>query len=457
MQTTSSIAPASATRVNLGPLPTAFSPPSDCTSLRYINNNVVFMGAAIGYGCYEVHTSTMPCIAEDTSKRDGVARCTLDIHGMDAGGGFCQSLPSSSPNEACMVMTSISHRDFSLTQSCYPPKFASFLAPTDYDIGKWASQPPIYSPGLACPSGYSPTCTIERIEGVTNSVATATATNADNVIWSMLNDGETAIGCCPSNYACDPNSPHLCISTPHLGDIIALTNEVSCSSGATASQNPTALTAEAIRILLVRSSDPTSSLSSSSTNNPSPGKAPQNGEKIAIGVAVPLAVIPIGAVVFYLLRRRRRLRKQVSDQEGLAEGDNSGSGQKAELPGSISGAISGPKGVAYQKPELDNMAITILPELAGDPPCDTIQELHGNSITVTPTATTTTTTVSKPHGPVSDSAIGEDGQNNPIGALSGADPGSTSELGLWNWNNSDTLSGTNESSEHPAADGHHSN
>lgn len=201
MQTTSLIASASATRVNLGPLPTTFSPPSDCTSLRFINRNVVFMGAAIGYGCYEVRTSTMPCIAEDTNKpnkRDGVARCTLDIHGMGTVGGFCQSPPSTNPSEACMVMTSISHSDFSLTQSCYPPKFASFFTSTDYDIGKWASQPPIYSPGLACPPGYSPTCTIERIEGVTNSVTTTTATNADNIIWSMLNDGETAIGCCPS-------------------------------------------------------------------------------------------------------------------------------------------------------------------------------------------------------------------------------------------------------------------
>lgn len=239
-----------------------------------------------------------------------------------------------------------------------------------------------------------------------------------------------------------------------MGDIIAITSGVSCSSGITASQTPTALTAEAIRILLVRSSDPPSSVSSSSTNNPSPGKASQIGETIAIGVAVPLVVILIGAVAFYFLRRRKRLRKHISDREGLAEGDDSGSGQKAELPGSIAGAILGPKGVAFQKPELDNMAVTILPELAGDPHCDTVQELHGNSITVTPTDTTTP--VSKPPGPVSHSIVGED-QQSPIGALSGADPGSTSELGLWNWNNFDTLSGSNESSEHPAADGHHSN
>ncbi|KAK1246544.1 LOW QUALITY PROTEIN: hypothetical protein MKX08_000346 [Trichoderma sp. CBMAI-0020] len=439
MQTTSSIAPASATRVNLGPLPTAFSPPSDCTSLRFINRNVVFMGAAIGYGCYEVHTSTMPCIAEDTSKRDGTTRCTLDIHGMDSSGGFCQSLSTANPND-CLVMTSISHRDFSLTQSCYPPKFASFPTLTDYDIGEWTSQPPIYSPGLACPSGYSPTCTIERIKGVTDSTTTTTAANAYNVIWSMLNDGETAIGCCPSNYACDPNSPHLCISTPQSGDIIALTSGVSCSSGMTASQNPTALTAEAMRILLVRSSDPTSSLNSSSTNNPSSGKASRNGESIAIGVAVSLAIITICAVAFYFLRRKdygnRYPIKKFSSKETTQN-----SGQKAELPGSISGAISGPKGVALQKPEFDNMAITILPELAGDPRWDTIQELHGNSITVTPTATTTP--VSEPQGPVSHSIVGED-QHSPTGALSGADPGSTSELGLWNRNNFDTLGGSNE-------------
>lgn len=252
-----------------------------------------------------------------------------------------------------------------------------------------------------------------------------------------------------SNYACDPNSPHLCISTPHLGDIIQVTNGISCSSGTAASQSSTALTAEALRIQL---NDPTSSLSSSWTNNPSSGKASNNGEKIAIGVAVPLTVILLGTVAFDLLRRRKRLRKQISDQEVLTEGGNSGSGQKAELPGSTAAAISGPKGIAYQKPELDNMAVTILPELAGDPPCDTIQELHGNSITVTPTDTTTP--ASKPRGPVSHSTVGED-QQNSVGALSSMDLSSTSELGLWNRNNFDTLSGSNKSSEHPATNAQH--
>lgn len=200
MQSTSSTASASATRVNLGPLPTTFSPPSNCTSLRFINDNVVFMGAAIGYGCYEMQSSTGPCTAESKApgKRDGVLPCPLDMSGEDVGGGLCQSLPPGNPSEACTTTRSISHRDFSLTQSCYPPKFASSFFPTDYDTGKWTSQPPIYSPGLACPSGYLPTCTIERIKGATESAAATTAANANNVIWSMLNDGETAIGCCPS-------------------------------------------------------------------------------------------------------------------------------------------------------------------------------------------------------------------------------------------------------------------
>jgi hypothetical protein len=43
-----------------------------------------------------------------------------------------------------------------------------------------------------------PKCTVERIKGVPNSATTATAANANNVIWSMLNDGETAVGYCPS-------------------------------------------------------------------------------------------------------------------------------------------------------------------------------------------------------------------------------------------------------------------
>lgn len=198
MQATST---ATATRVNLGPLTTTFSPPGDCTSLRFINENVVFMGAAIGYGCYEVQWSSAPCTT-DSGILPPIHICptaqtiTVDVLGSTIVWSCQPSQTGTQSVSFCAVKSTSANRDFSLTQSCYPPNFASSFKPTSYDTGKWSSHPPIYSPGLACPSGYLPTCTVERIKGSTNSAAAAT--NANNVIWSLLNEGEIAIGCCPS-------------------------------------------------------------------------------------------------------------------------------------------------------------------------------------------------------------------------------------------------------------------
>lgn len=254
-----------------------------------------------------------------------------------------------------------------------------------------------------------------------------------------------------SNYACDPNSPHLCISTPPPGDIIAVTDGISCSSGTAASASPTALSAEAIRILLVKSSDPTAASDGTSTNDLSSKKSFGNGAKIAIGIVIPVVALLIGAAALYFLRRRKRLQKQTSDQEVLSEGDRSDLGLKAELPGSIAAAISGSKGVVYQKPELDKTVIAILPELATDPPRDEIQELHGNTLTVKPTDAIAP--ASKPHDLIGHSVVREDEQN-PVGTLSGTNLGNPSELGLWNWSNFDTQIGSNESYEHRATNGH---
>lgn len=93
MQTISSIDSASATRLNLGPLPTTFSPPVAAPRYDSSITMFVFMGAAVGYGCHDIQTSTRPCTAEDTNKRDGGAPCPLDMSGMDSGGRFCQSPP----------------------------------------------------------------------------------------------------------------------------------------------------------------------------------------------------------------------------------------------------------------------------------------------------------------------------------------------------------------------------
>lgn len=153
------------------------------------------MGASLGYGCYDAWTQRVPC-----------SEVSLD-HGYGCGtriGGViswfpCSVRTTSDKNHDCTVyLDPTARHDFSLIQSCYPSGFASSFGRTDDNIGKWTSQPLVYSPGLACPSGYLPQCTVERGEGLSNPVTTNTMAPADNAIWSMLNDGEIAIGCCPS-------------------------------------------------------------------------------------------------------------------------------------------------------------------------------------------------------------------------------------------------------------------
>ncbi|KAL5093384.1 hypothetical protein Trisim1_011188 [Trichoderma cf. simile WF8] len=429
MQTTHTSA--TLTRVNLGPLTTTFSPPSDCASLRFITENEVFMGASLGYGCYDVQTQRVPC--SPTSINILACRAT--------NGDVITWMPCSSArttsdkNHDCTVyLDPTARHDFSLIQSCYPSGFASSFGRTDDNIGKWTSQPLVYSPGLACPSGYLPQCTIERGEGLSNPVTTNTMAPADNAIWSMLNDGETAIGCCPSNYACDSNSPHICTSQPHAGDIIAITDGISCGGGAgtTKSIPSTALTAQAMKILLIQSSTPTSTPPTRETQLPS--ERFSKGAKIAVGVVVPIVVFLIGVALVYFLRRKKL--QSTPDQEVSAGGDSSDTALKAELQGSTGIVTHGPKGATFEKPELG--ATGTVAELSAG---SAIQELHGNS------------SVANLHGPivpdpelqlpVGDIAAGEAKQQ--LGEHSSKQDPESTTTGLWDWSNFNTLGEPDES------------
>ncbi|KAL6699684.1 hypothetical protein J3F84DRAFT_361491 [Trichoderma pleuroticola] len=257
---------------------------------------------------------------------------------------------------------------------------------------------------------------------------------ADNAIWSMLNDGEIAIGCCPSNYACDSNSPHICTSQPHAGDIIAITDGISCGGGAetTKSIPSTALTAQAMKILLLQSNTPTATSPTRETQPP--GERFGKGAKIAVGVVVPIVVFLIGVALVYLLRRKKL--QSTSDQEVSAGGDDSDTAVKAELQGSTGITIRGPKGTTFEKPELG--ATETVAELSAG---NEIQELHGNS------------SVANSHGPIvsdpelqlaiGDAVVGETEQKLAERS-SKQDPESVA-TGLWDWSNFNTLGEPDES------------
>ncbi|KAL7914053.1 hypothetical protein GGI35DRAFT_233166 [Trichoderma velutinum] len=426
MQTTQTSA--TPTRVNLGPLTTTFSPPSDCASLRFITENEVFMGASIGYGCFDVQTRWVPCSSAD------VYMCSSVFDNMITWLP-CSVQTTSDKNHGCTVHQVSAARYFSLIQSCYPSGFASSFGRTDDNIGRWTSQPLVYSPGLACPSGYLPQCTVERGKGLSNAAITNTMAPADNAIWSMLNDDEIAIGCCPSNYACDSNSPHICTSQPHAGDIIAITDGISCGGGAETTESipSTALTAQAMRILLIQSNTPTSTSPTRETQLPSEkfGK----GAKIAVGVVIPLVVFLIGIALVYFLRRKKL--RSASDQEVSAGGDDSGTALKAELQGSTGNAIRGPKGTTFEKPELG-----VTGTVAELPAGSAIQELHGNSSV----ANLHGPTISNPElqAPIGDGIVKTTEQK--LGERSSKQDPESAGTGLWDWSNFNTLGEPDESS-----------
>lgn len=248
-----------------------------------------------------------------------------------------------------------------------------------------------------------------------------------------------------SNYACDTGSPHICTSRPHAGDIIAVTDGISCYGAMITQSIPsTASTAQAMKILLIQSSTPTTSDSPvEATQRPTDtiGK----GSKIAIGVVVPVAVFLIGTALFYLLRRRKRRHvHSTPDAEVLATRDGSNSAPKAELQGSTGAAIYGQKGTVFEKPELDNTQLgttTTVSELAATMPGNEIQELHGNISGAN--LNNAAMPSSELQTPTSDD-IAREAQQTLAKHSIDQDPGSA-VTGLWDWSNFNTLGEPDES------------
>jgi hypothetical protein len=194
---------------------------------------------------------------------------------------------------------------------------------------------------------------------------------------------------------------------------------------------------------LVKSSAPTTASSSIPKATSTPKESSGKGEKIAIGIAVPLAFLLIGAAVFYFVRHRKRLRRQTVDQEISAGEENSDSVLKPELPGSPAAALSGPNDAAFQKPELDNMQLSItsmLLELPADLSSDKIQELHGHSSTIE--LGDASTPSSEPQHSISHDTAREGQQKH--GSFDHY-TGDAAVPGLWDWSNFNTLGEPNES------------
>ena len=73
--------------------------------------------------------------------------------------------------------------------SCYPEGWAGPFA-TNYR--GHPDQLAVFSPGLHCPRGWTSACSVER------QTEDDGPTDTQSAFWSVLDAGETGIGCCPT-------------------------------------------------------------------------------------------------------------------------------------------------------------------------------------------------------------------------------------------------------------------
>lgn len=108
------------------------------------------MGAAIGYGCYEMQSSTGPCTAESKApgKRDGVLPCPLDMSGEDVGGGLCQSLPPVIQVKPARLRGVLAIVTFLLPNHAIPPNSLPLFSQRTMTLGSGLHNPRYTPPGL---------------------------------------------------------------------------------------------------------------------------------------------------------------------------------------------------------------------------------------------------------------------------------------------------------------------
>lgn len=75
-----------------------------------------------------------------------------------------------------------------VSSGCVPISYATFLDSLRQETDRASGTFPVYSPGNACPAGYGASCTMTSGTGFTTGIQKQ---------WSLLQEGETAIGCCP--------------------------------------------------------------------------------------------------------------------------------------------------------------------------------------------------------------------------------------------------------------------
>ncbi|KAJ5100495.1 hypothetical protein N7456_006547 [Penicillium angulare] len=285
------------TSPNFGPLTTTFTPPSDCFTEKWLQHNTNSTLLAWGPTC--------------SAGKIGFA------------------------------------------SSCYPSGWER-AKDNDSNLNYKA-----FSPGLVCPSGFTPTFSASHIKETKSFLLSAYVTS--------LGTNDVATVCCPSGYdfagdLCRSNA--LVLSARPImtiSDSKCATKTAPDYNGVIGQHGKTgAASLQAAPVILIRNtiSDPLPSPTSSSTPDSS-SKGLLTGAKIAIGVCIPVAVLIAAAVAFIIWHRRRRQRARNGAGPDIPlQNPSSPSGDpflgKPELDGStVGGTVEKHEQKQGQEQELD--------------------------------------------------------------------------------------------------------
>ncbi|KAJ2979523.1 hypothetical protein NQ176_g3199 [Zarea fungicola] len=260
-------------------------------------------------------------------------------------------LPSAMPFDQCNELALSSERIYAVESSTTTylwlqrnfanwytlgNSFSTTCLPGNYFDAVSNQLSPVFAPATACPDGYAPMCTLVAIGATIPAAPTVR-------LWTALATNDAAIGCCPSGYTCaDDAGLYSCISTFTPGEtsrVILLSN---WSSTTDIYANPQT-TASVYALKLVYASTQSSTPPPTESTRPSPEPhtaSPQPdshthavlslGQKVAIGIGVPLAVL---ALLIGLLFVRHRYVKRTAEntQSEYVAADEF---RKSELEGS---------------------------------------------------------------------------------------------------------------------------
>ncbi|KAJ5109889.1 hypothetical protein N7532_002534 [Penicillium argentinense] len=181
-----------------------------------------------------------------------------------------------------------------------------------------------FSPGLACPYGFTGAASASHIEKSDRFVLSEYITD--------LGKHDIATACCPTGYIyngqwCESqtlifSSKASLLTTSGSKCIETTAYSYFQSIGSKATTG--AATFQAYPIIIVQDSRSSTSLPRS-TSYPSDSESFSTGAKIAVGVCVPVGIIILAAILFIWWHRRRTRAKRASADEGTHSGAGPGS------------------------------------------------------------------------------------------------------------------------------------